>query len=65
MRKEGAYMPAIVTTKELFPKTTTTPANIEAEKELRIKAGAIRSSFTDDGTNYVLITEWNVIGEND
>jgi hypothetical protein len=58
-------MPATVTTKEMFPKATTTKAQVEAESELRIKAGAIRSSIQDDGTNWVLITEWNVIGQND
>lgn len=58
-------MPATVTTRELFSKSTTTRAQVEAERSLRIKAGAIRSSIEDDGTNWVLITEWNVIGQND
>ena len=58
-------MPATTTTRELFPKAIVNKAAVEAEAKLRIKAGAIRSSIQEDGANYVLITEWNVIGEND
>ena len=60
-------MPATTTTKELFPKATTTLAQVTNEQRLRIKAGAIRSSIDSatDPVNYILSTEWNVIGEND
>jgi hypothetical protein len=60
-------MPATTTTTELFPKATTTLAQVQNEMKLRIKAGAIRSSIdsTSDPNNYILSTEWNVIGEND
>jgi hypothetical protein len=59
-------MPATTTTRELFPKATTTLAQVQNEQRLRIKAGAIRSTIDQsDATNYILITEWNVIGEND
>jgi hypothetical protein len=58
-------MPATTTTRELFPKATVTHDQVVKEQALRIKAGAIRSSIQDDGTNWVLVTEWNVIGQND
>jgi hypothetical protein len=59
-------MPATTTTKELFAKATTTLTQVQQERDLRIKAGAIRSTIdASDATNYVLTTEWNVIGEND
>jgi len=49
-------------TKEIFDGTLP-EENMQNEVELRIKAGAIRSDFTKDGYNWLLITEWNVIGE--
>lgn len=60
-------MPATTTIRELFPKATTTLAQVKAERDLRIKATAIRSSIDDqsDPANYVLTTEWNIIGQND
>jgi hypothetical protein len=60
-------MTATTTTRELFPKASTTLAQVQAEQALRIKAGAIRSTIdsTSDPKNYILVTEWNVIGEND
>ena len=60
-------MPATTTTKGLFPKATTTPAQVKAQQDLEIKAGAIRSKIDSesDPANYILITEWNVFGMND
>ena len=60
-------MPATATTKELFPKATVSLGEVKNEQRLRIKAGAIRSTLdsTSDADNYILVTEWNVIGEND
>ena len=60
-------MPATTTTKESFSKATTTLTQVQNEQTLRIKAGAIRSTIdtTSDPNNYILTTEWNVIGEND
>jgi hypothetical protein len=60
-------MPATTTTNELFPKTTTTLAQVKAHQDLAIKAGAIRSTIDgqSDPANFILITEWNVIGMND
>jgi hypothetical protein len=60
-------MPATTTTRELFPKATFSLADVQKEQQLRIKAGAIRSTIdqTSDPQNYILITEWNVLGEND
>ena len=58
-------MPATTTTREVFPKATSKKSDVEAERDLRIKAGAIRSTLSEDPTNYNLVTEWNVIGHND
>jgi hypothetical protein len=59
-------MPATTTTRELFAKATTTLAQVQNERDLRVKAGAIRSTVdSSDPKNYILVTEWNVIGEND
>jgi len=60
-------MPAIATTNELFPKATTSLAQVQDELNLRIAAGAIRSRIDaqSDAANYILITEWNVLGQND
>jgi hypothetical protein len=60
-------MPATTTTHELFPKATVMLDQVKNQQRLRIKAGAIRSSIdsTTDPDNYILTTEWNVIGEND
>ena len=60
-------MPATTTTREVFPKATTTLTDVQNELDLRIKAGAIRSTIdsTSDPNNFILITVWNVIGQND
>jgi len=59
-------VPATTSTKELFPKASTTLAEVQVEQGLRIKAGAITSTIdaTSDPANYILTTVWNVIGEN-
>lgn len=56
-------MPATVTTEEQFPSSAT-PAQLDKEVALRIKAGAIESSYAQntDGS-WTLTTKWNVIGE--
>lgn len=56
-------MPATFTTEEQFPRGTE-EARVRREKELRIAAGAIRSSYEgsfNDG--WLLRTEWNVLGQ--
>ena len=58
-------MPATTTTVEKFPLTPPPPTAVERERDLRIKAGAIRSTISKDAQNWILTTEWNVIGEND
>jgi hypothetical protein len=55
-------MAATIITKEPFPKTVT-KEQIEEEISLRIKAGAIRSWVEEQTDNWMLCTEWNVIGE--
>jgi hypothetical protein len=60
-------MPATTTTNELFPKATVPLAQVQAEQRLRIAAGAVRSTVDEqsDPNNFILTTEWNVIGQND
>ena len=57
-------MPATITTTETFDPSTP-QANIDAEIQLRIKAGAIRSWVDTSAPKWTLKTEWNVIGQND
>jgi hypothetical protein len=63
MTEEAALMPATVTTREVFPKVDHSRDAVKREAKLRIKAGAIRSEVEDDGDDWGLVTEWNVIGE--
>jgi hypothetical protein len=60
-------MPATTTTREVFPRATFNLSDVQKQQQLEIKAGAIRSTIdqTSDPQNYILITEWNVLGEND
>jgi hypothetical protein len=53
-------MPATVTTREQL-ETGISPEAIDGLIELRMKAGAIRCWREGE----FLMTEWNVIGEND
>ena len=55
-------MPATVTTREIFDGSIS-EEKIQEESNLRIKAGAIRSSFSKEDGSWILVTEWNVIGE--
>lgn len=55
-------MPATITTKEYFDKSIDRAA-VEEEVRLRIRAGAIRSWIEEAPGRWVLLTEWNVIGE--
>lgn len=55
-------MPATITTKEAFPLSTN-EKSLNAEIKLRLKAGAIRSWFEQTAENFILFTEWNVIGQ--
>ncbi len=54
-------MPATIVTKEPFDADVSKQA-LDAEIKLRIKAGAIRA-WIQDGSKWVLCTEWNVVGE--
>ncbi len=56
-------MPATIQTKEVFPGDTSTTSLDEAVR-LRIKAGAIKSWYQKESGQWILYTEWNVIGEN-
>lgn len=59
-------MPAITTTTELFPRTAFTLEQVKEQRDLRIQASAIRSTIDNsDPTNFILVTEWNVLGGNE
>lgn len=55
-------MSATVTTREIF-ENSISEEKMQEEVDLRIKAGAIRSSFAKEDRNWILVTEWNIIGE--
>ena len=56
-------MPATITTTEQFEKSVTSAA-MDVEVALRIKAGAITSSYKKNADeSWTLTSEWNVIGE--
>ena len=55
-------MAATFETREIF-EGRIAEESMQREIELRIKAGAIRCSLSKDGNNWLLITEWNIIGE--
>ena len=57
-------MPATIITTETFDPSTP-QATIDAEIQLRMKAGAIRSKVDESAPKWTLKTEWNVIGDND
>ncbi len=56
-------MPATVSTSEIF-EDGVTEDDMDEQVRLRIKAGAIESSYSanSDG-GWTLVTTWNVIGE--
>jgi hypothetical protein len=56
-------LPATVKTTESFPGSVSKEA-MDREVELRLRAGAIRSSHRKRGGKWILTTEWNVIGGN-
>ena len=56
-------MPATIDTVEQFP-TGTTIAQMEKAVELRLKAGAVQSTYVgSESEGWTLTTTWNVIGE--
>jgi len=60
--------PATFKTVEYFDDPPTTEDDMKGLVELRILAGAIRSSYVKDADptkkRWILTTEWNVIGGN-
>lgn len=55
-------MAATITTKETFPSSVP-KKSMDEEVRLRMASGAIRSTYELIGDEWVLSTEWNVIGE--
>jgi hypothetical protein len=60
-------MAATTVTRELFQRETVPLAKVQDEQRLRIAAGAIRSTVDQqsDPVNFILVSEWNLIGQND
>lgn len=58
-------MPGTVETRELFSKKKFTKQDVKFQLERRLKAMAINSKIESDVNDWILITTWNVIGEND
>ena len=56
-------MPATIITSEKFDASIPRK-RIDAEIQLRIKAGAIRSWIEAAEPKWTLKTEWNVLGQN-
>ena len=56
-------MPATITTTEKFDKSATSKIDMDDLVRLRLKAGAIRSRYREEGDSWVLDTEWNVFGQ--
>lgn len=56
-------MPSTVSTTEVFAAGTP-EASVAEERRLRLKAGAITSSYEGDAVSgWTLTTVWNVLGE--
>ena len=57
-------MPTTTVTNEVFPKATFTLAQVQAERDLRLARGAIRSAIDDqsDPANFILTTERTLVG---
>ena len=54
-------LPSTVTTTESFPAST--PENrLDLEIQLRLRAGALRATYERQGSQWVMMTEWSVIG---
>lgn len=56
-------LPATIETTESFPKAVG-QERMDVEVDLRVKAGAIRSRYQEQGDKFILTTQWNVIGGN-
>jgi hypothetical protein len=61
----AAAKPATTTTVERFPATTA-ESDIDALVQLRIDAGAIKCTKSKDAATgeWIITTQWNVIGGN-
>lgn len=57
-------MTAIVETREPLEEPVDME-RVQADIDLRIRAGAIRCHIDGEPPDRVLVTEWNVLGEND
>lgn len=63
MARAAAPLPATITTTESFPANTPT-ARLDFEVQMRLRANAIRCSYSRVRGLWVMVTEWNVLGGN-
>lgn len=58
-------MSGVVTTTETYPVPPATAASMQGEQQLRLQAGAVTCNIdSSDPTQFVLTTQWNVLGQN-
>lgn len=53
--------PETVLTREVFLKSETTREQVEEERRLRLRAGAIRSEITEEPDKFILVSEWRIV----
>ena len=58
-------MPATIETRESYEKSGTTEEEIKAKIELLLLDGAIRSKYHTEGDSWIIVTEWNIFGQQD
>lgn len=63
MARAATSLPATITTTEAFPANTSV-ARLNFEREMRLRANAIRCNFSRVRGLWVMVTEWNVFGGN-
>jgi hypothetical protein len=51
---------ATTTERETFSKATTTRAQVDDERQERLRRGAVSSDISDDPDNWILTTVWPV-----
>ena len=54
---------ATKTTIETWPKSSTSQAQIDAERQARLDAGATSSTITEDTDDWILTTVWPVVAK--
>jgi hypothetical protein len=63
MARPAAALPATITTTESFPANTPT-TRLDFEVQMRLRANAIRCTYSRARNLWIMVTEWNVFGGN-